>query len=48
MQTKCKNADKYQAQYPPKCSVGGRVCDVCKTKWTAKNRATARKSVGVK
>ena len=39
---KCKYADEYKAERPPRCD-GGRGCDVCKAKWEGKNRARARK-----
>lgn len=39
---KCKNADKYQAIYPPRCN-NGDPCEACKQKWESINRAKARK-----
>lgn len=35
---KCKNADAYQAKYPPKCG-----CEFCRNKWDSIARARARK-----
>lgn len=34
--TKCSYADKYKAVHPPKC-LKGKVCDVCKDKWSKRN-----------
>lgn len=35
--TKCKYADMYQGLRPPKC-LGGKVCDLCRTKWEKLNK----------
>jgi hypothetical protein len=38
---KCKHADAYRAERPPRCN-GGRGCDVCNLKWNGKRQARAR------
>lgn len=39
---KCKYADNYKAEFPPKCNQG-KGCEICRARWQAKNRATMRR-----
>lgn len=45
---KCKNADAYQAIYPPRCN-GGKPCDACVAKWqAAQRRRIVKANVGTR